>query len=100
MDHQSPRRRQHRSPAEWQTLLAQFQSSGLNTVAFCRRHAISESSFHHWRTKLAGSNSSSPTAPLPPFVDLGPLVTAPASEGRLELRLDLGAGIVLTLVRG
>ena len=103
MDPRSTRSRQHRNPTEWQTLFAQFETSGLSVAAFCRRHAICASSFHRWRAKLAGmlpvppaAAASNPSA----FVDLGPLMSKPSSDGRLELRLELGAGLTLTLVRG
>jgi transposase-like protein len=102
MDQHPTRSRQHRSPAEWQTLLSQFETSGLSVVAFCRRHAISDSSFHRWRTKLAGSHPATPaveTSIPSDFVDLGALMAKPSSGGRLELRLELGAGLTLTLVR-
>ncbi len=35
-----------------------------------------------------------------PFVDLGAIATAPSAPSRLELRLDLGGGLTLHLVRG
>lgn len=97
------RRWRQRSAVEWQTLLAQFAASGLTVSAFCQREAISEGSFYRWRAQLAGSAAIKPSLPQPtssPFVDLGPLMATPAGEGRLELRLNLGAGLTLTLVRG
>lgn len=102
MDQHPTRSRKHRSPAEWQSLLSQFETSGLSVVAFCRRHAIGESSFHRWRTKLVGSHPETPAAEAstpPDFVDLGALMAKPSSGSRLELRLELGAGLTLTLVR-
>jgi len=97
-------RRQHRSISEWHDIFARHRDSGLSAAAFCKREAICEGSFYHWRTQLVGGadiQRAQPPSSTPAFVDLEPLVTAPASsDGRIELRLDLGAGIVLTLVRG
>jgi transposase-like protein len=103
MDQQPTPSRQYHSPAQWQALLAQFETSGLSVVAFCRRHGVSNSSFYRWRTQLAGNRPATPavvTSNPPDFVDLGSLMSKPASDGRLELRLELGAGLTLTLVRG
>ena len=97
------RRLRQRSADEWQTLLAQFDTSGLSVPAYCQHEAISESSFYRWRAQLASSASATPTVTQPgspPFIDLGSLLAPPANQGRLELRLDLGAGLTLTLVRG
>ncbi len=99
MSRNPTRRWRQRSTEEWQTLLNRFAASGLAVSAFCQREAISEGSFYRWRAQLAGTASVKPSV-VPPFVDLGALLTHPASDGRLELRLDFGAGVTLTLVRG
>lgn len=95
------RRWTRRSAHEWRALLARFGDSGLSVEAFCRREAISAASFYRWRGSLgSGADGARTVEHTPPaFVDLGPLMAAPASEGRLELRLELGAGLTLTLVR-
>ena len=95
--------RQHLSPTQWQTLLSKFETSGLSVVEFCRHHGVSNSSFYRWRTQLAGGSPATlavATPNQPDFVDLGPMMAKPSSDGRLELRLELGAGLTLTLVRG
>jgi transposase-like protein len=102
MDQRPTPRRQYHSPTQWQALLAQFETSGLSVVAFCRRHGLSNSSFYRRRTQLAGgypATSTSATTPPTEFVDLGPLMAKPSNDGRLELRLELGGGLTLTLVR-
>jgi hypothetical protein len=97
------RRRTHRSAVEWQAIFVQFDDSRLSVPAFCQREALCENSFRRWRARLAdtaGANRPAVQSTAPAFVDLGPLVAAPAaSEGRFELRLDLGGGVVFTLVR-
>lgn len=91
-----------RSQDEWRALLARFDSSGLGVEAFCRREAISAASFYRWRGLLAdggdGREAVSGEA-APTFVDLGTLNPAPPSKARIELKLDLGDGLVLHLVR-
>ncbi len=101
MEAKSKRRRQARSASEWQALLAQFKTSGLSSAAFCRHHDIGDRPFHRWRTHLSHQEEtpSDPASAAPAFVDLGPLTAESPREPRIELRLDLGAGLTLTLVR-
>ena len=91
-----------RSQNEWRLLLAKFDGSGMGVEAFCRREAISAASFYRWRSLLGdagdgGEAVGSDTAPA--FVDLGALNSAASPRPRLELKLDLGDGLVLHLVR-
>jgi hypothetical protein len=97
----------------WRELFRQYAAGGESVSAFCQRKGVSMHSFRRWRARLGdveattAQRASSPTraksAPVVAatgFVDLGALgATAPAA-GRLELRLDLGAGITLHVVRG
>jgi hypothetical protein len=46
------------------------------------------------------SDQGEAKVPAPTFVDLGTLGSPPPAGGRLEIRLDLGGGLVLSLVRG
>ena len=94
-----------RSREEWQTMLSGFARSGLSAEAYCRREGISSASFYRWRTALG--NSGAQRRPVmvrnapPAFVDTGPLglPRAQPPSKRVELRLDLGDGLVLHLVR-
>ena len=110
------RRRRRLGEAGWRALLARFAGSGQSVVAFCRGEGVSAASFHRWRRQLEDSVSLGPV-PLssadrglvggersPPktsagFVDLGALLGGTRS-GRLELRIELGDGMVLHLARG
>jgi putative transposase len=90
----------------WRALLGRFAGSGLTVQAFCQREAISAVSFYRWRSQLSGASTElaavacpSPTAAAG-FVDLGPLGAPSVARSRVELRLDLGEGLVLHLVRG
>ena len=88
-----------RSEGEWRVLLTRFGCSGLNVKAFCRSEAISVASFYRWRGILGGGHrQDGDDRPVPTFVDLGPLGSGP--RARLELKLDLGDGLTLHLVRG
>ncbi len=48
----STRRRIHRSPAQWQTLLSAQAQSGLSQQAFCGRERVSTVSLSNWRKRL------------------------------------------------
>lgn len=89
-----------RSGEEWRALLARQASSALSVAAFCARGSISVSSFERWRALLSAAGTAA-QAQTPgsreAFVDLGVLGSGAAS--RLELKLDLGGGLVLHLVR-
>jgi hypothetical protein len=87
--------------------------SDLTVQAFCQQEAVSVSSFYLWRSKLTGSEGRSQPAravvaqqPKADFLDLGTLGTRthearpPAHNASFELRLDLGGGLVLHVVRG
>lgn len=88
----------------WGEVLGRFAKSGISAVAFCQREGLSSKSFYRWRDRLEGeSNRRAPVARspsaanvAPEFIDLGALRSSGAP---LELRLDLGGGVLLHLVR-
>jgi hypothetical protein len=100
-----PKRR--RDSQAWREVIDRYTSSGLKVGAFCERESISEGSFYRWRSILQGSGGKKtprglatvPVAPISaaPFIELGSL--SPGSS-RVELRLELGGGVFLTVVRG
>ena len=95
---------QRRSRQEWQTVFARLAESGLGVEPFCVREGLSESTFRLWRSVLGDEASPvvRPAAQQVPgptgFVDAGTLKLG--GTGRLELRLDLGDGVILHLSRG
>lgn len=97
-------RRERRGADGWREVLERFAQSGLTARTFCDREGISTASFYRWRSLLKGSpqrpRSQKPSMVADPaagFVDLGALST---SGSRFEVRLDLGGGVLLHLVRG
>jgi hypothetical protein len=93
--------------------MLRFGEAGTTVNAFCAREGLSASSFYRWRERLGSVGDAGGAAPrrggrseraVPPraagFIDLGHLATPTreASAG-LELRLDLGGGVVLQIVR-
>jgi len=98
----SKNKRVRRSAREWQALLVQFRRSRLQPAAFCRQAGLSTASFYRWRHLLKDQieprkGSGEPSAAA--FVDLGALASSAGSGRRLEVRLDLGQGLTLHLVR-
>ena len=97
-----------RSEGEWRSLLSRFAPSGLGVKAFCRREAISAASFYRWQGLLSDDQQKSlrdtrsgdaGRGTKPVFVDLGALNSAPTPRARINLKLDLGDGLILHLVR-
>jgi putative transposase len=91
-----------RSQGEWCLLLAKFGASGLGVEAFCRREGISAASFYRWRSMLSETVDRGDVVghdSAPAFVDLGALNSESSPRPRLDLKVDLGDGLVLHLVR-
>ena len=102
--------------AIWRNHLARYATSGKSIAAFCRDEAISEGNFYAWRARLrqdkATSAAEQACAPTPTtsFIDLGPVKTktlndkaqraaAPSATPEIDVRIDLGHGINLTITR-
>lgn len=112
----SKRSRSRRSREQWQQLVAAHDESGLSVGSYCERERVSAASFYRWRALVGGDVARVPGAAAPgakareaQFVDLGMMNSLPPTTDRdlatrcaerLELRLELGAGIVLTVSRG
>lgn len=122
MQSDTRRKYQRRSAAEWRALLDAQVTSGLSVGTFCKKVSVSTASFYRWQGLLDGlGNANTGTAEtitdrVPAratphlaagFLDLGALedMAPPARQAagvvpRTELRLELGGGLVLHLVRG
>lgn len=96
---------QSRKEVEWRQRLVRFAASGEQIKSFCRAESVSEATFYRWRKQLGATSG---TASAAGFIDIGvmpPALAAPSmpqceSAGvALEVRLDLGCGLVLQIVR-
>ncbi|NJL18355.1 MAG: IS66 family insertion sequence element accessory protein TnpB [Nitrospira sp.] len=81
---------------DWRALIARQAKSGLSVAAFCAHERLGAASFYQWRSRLSGEAKRSDIEPREAFLDLGTV----RDSGRFELRIDLGGGLVLQLVRG
>jgi hypothetical protein len=99
--------RQRRSEGAWREIVARQEHSGLTVTEFCERASLKAASLYGWRARLrqgAAGERVSPTISgrarvdksSEEFIDLGAIG---ASRVRFEVRLDLGGGVLLQLVR-
>jgi transposase-like protein len=101
--------RQRRSESTWRELVDRHEQSGLTVAEFCEREGIKSASLYGWRSRLREGVEGKPAA-VPAkmakrskeeepsgFIDLGSL----GSMGsRFAIRLELGHGVALHVVRG
>ena len=100
-------RTKRRSAEIWRAMVARFTQSGLTEEVFCQGEGVSPKLFHRWRTKRVRATRRAvvekPTRVTPSaattagFFDLGSLKDG---GSKLEMRLDLGGGVLLHVVRG
>ena len=101
----------------WRKRIARYAASKQSVEAFCRSEAVSTGSFYRWRARLGALDTdaavSRRTVPgTSPFIDLGAVTgptvsmaaassaaTADLTLGNIAVRIDLGYGVVLTIVR-
>lgn len=97
--------KQSRKEVEWRQRLARFAANGQQIKLFCQAESVSEATFYRWRKQLAETAGATADAG---FIDVGvmppasavPSMTQCESAGAaLEIRLDLGHGLVLQIVR-
>ena len=109
---------------QWREEQQRQEKSGLSVTAFCRREGVAESTFYQRATRLGEGKRegrglvTKPVARLVAqeqarFIDAGPLVIAGPEEravrtqseaaqeraGGVEVRLELGGGLVLYVRR-
>lgn len=98
-------KRPHLGERAWRELMQRFDGSGTSAIEFCKRERLNRATFHRWRERLMAESSVDTStaqrqASAAGFVDLGALAMADNAMGRLEIKLDLGSGLTLHLVRG
>jgi transposase-like protein len=98
------RQRIRRNAAVWRQLFSRQARSGVSVAEFCSREKINAGVFRRWRAVLKDTDqgarlaSAVPAlAEAAPFIDLGGI--GPGGS-RFEVRLELGAGLVLSIARG
>lgn len=112
---QSPKQSQQLSlrQQQWHDEQEQFEASGLTARKFCELHRLNASTFYKRRERLAELNADNVAAGryASMFIDAGSIDSSVKPSARapelvdshaspiLELRIDLGAGITLTLTR-
>ncbi len=113
---QSPKQSQQLNPRQqqWRDEQDQFEASGLTARKFCELHRLNASTFYKRRERLAELSADNVVAAgqkVATFIDAGSIESVVKSRARepelmhapaptaLELRIDLGAGIILTLTR-
>jgi len=106
------RTRRHLSAQAWAEVFGRFEGSGESVTGFCKREGLHTSSFRRWQRRLAAvaatpiaaqarqPREAKRQASVASFIEMGAMGTASPPTGRLEVRLELGGGLVLQLVRG
>ena len=94
--------RQRYSRQEWQGFVSEFLVGDQDCKSYCRDRRLNPSRFMRWQGVFRKEASLSVGEVQPVgFVDLGtlPVPTSQPRTGTLELKLDLGGGVILTLTR-
>ena len=95
----------HRTPEQWQQIVKQHASSGLQIAVFCKQQKLTPSSFYAWRKRLASNNSFCPSLtnkPIPvgehpdDWVNILPDKVVPSKCWDMELALP--NGVVLRMM--
>ncbi len=99
-DSQGNTRRVRRSREQWRRIIAEYESENLTQQEFCAKHNLGNVSFNKWYHRLKSDQSNG-------FVAL-PVVNTEKAENasgvtqttnHIEVRLELGDGLVLHLSR-
>src|SRR5436309_14299383 len=106
------RTRRHLSAQAWAEVFGRFDDSGESVTGFCKREGLHTSSFRRWQRRLTAMAATplTPQAREPgearrqasaaSFIEMGAMGAASEPTSRLEVGLELGGGLVMTLVRG
>lgn len=93
-----------RDAQQWRDILNRQRASGLSQTAFCKQENLANATFYKWQSRLSGamapveSADDSSTDSTARFLALGTVQTDEAPR-TMTVRLDLGAGMVLEIVR-
>jgi transposase-like protein len=96
-------KRVKRSEATWRELFERQASSGVTVAEFCRAEGINAGLFRRWRAALSGRVGGRARRRVrrrpvtkAPLIDLG---TLPSAGTHMQIRLELGSGVVLSIAR-
>jgi hypothetical protein len=95
------KREARRSEGQWRELLERHAASGMSVAVFCKAEGISPANLYRWGNLLKDTRMGRRVPAKDPtraFIDAGVLEGSPR-RSRLDLRLDLGDGWVMHLVR-
>ena len=79
-----------RSPEEWESILKDFEDSGMSLASFCAERGISPKTASSWRRRLRQDPGDGAFVPI--------RAPEPSTPG-WEVELELGGGAVLRLRR-
>lgn len=93
--------------AQWRQRIKDQAGSGQSVAAFCRARGIAQATFYWWKARHSKSRSVVVASGVceGPFIDLGAMGDLPSPEPAslaapgMDIRLDLGGGMVLTITR-
>lgn len=95
--------KQSSKEVEWRRRLVRFAASGQPVRQFCQAEGVSAASFYRWQGLLSKAVVAPPAAT---FIDVGAMSAPPRTTTKvesagaaLEVRLELGHGLVLHIVR-
>ena len=103
-----------RRDSQFQQQQQRFETSGKTAVAFCKDEGVALSTFYQRRARVKKQGQTRETGMAKrtaTFIDAGALVVAPAvramahsssareCDARVEVRIDLGGGVVLQVSR-
>jgi transposase-like protein len=71
---------------KWRRRIAEQQSSGQSIAAFCRRHDLTQVSFHYWKRRLRDEPAASPQSRFLPISVL---------DSALSISIERPDGLVL-----
>lgn len=91
---------------EWRKVFGRFERTDMTVGEFCKREGLCVSSFHRWRPRVEPvlvaqdvAVAAKPKVVMSTgFVDLGSIGQALPAH-KLDVRLDLGGGVTLHIVR-
>jgi transposase-like protein len=88
--------RVNRTKEQWQTLVNEYEASGLSQQAFCKQHGIATSGLNKWRKRFSKASQCD-------FVDITRQLSQAGSQSgakpdrRWQVELQLGQGLVLRI---